>query len=409
MHWAALTAGGDDPYVLARLGLHPLAMDYPARDAAARTGRDLAAAALGRADAEARAALAALPAPKRRLAARLLALHDPDAALALLPEADGEAAAACLLALGRIDEAASRLGEGAGDSREAAAIRAHVATALGDHAKARIALGAIFAIDGLCAPLIDSDQPFTIDDLGGTADAVGEGPKVSVVIPYHDAAATLETAVGSLTRQSWRNLEVLLVDDRSTDDGPAIARRLAEADGRIVGLANARTPGVYGARNSAVAAATGEFITFLDADDWSPVERIARQLRGLGSHAVGIANHIRMDEAGRPVAPRIFPIVRPVPITMFVRRDTLVAAGPFEEVETGADSEMFARLEMLHGKSAVHRDPAVLLVARWRSGSLSREREGGLLGRERYAYRADWMFRHAGLEAPRLPAEPDAA
>ncbi|QLC23667.1 glycosyltransferase family 2 protein [Parasphingopyxis algicola] len=409
MHWAALKAASDDPYVLARLGLYPLAMDYTARDAAARIGRDLAAGALGRADAEAQAALVSLPVPKRRLAARLLALQDPDAALALLPEADREAAAACLLALGRTDEAAFRLDKGPDISREAAAIWAHIATRTGDHEKARTALNAMFARDGLCRPLPDDARPFTIDDLGGTADAVAEGPKISVVIPYHNAAATLDTAVGSLTGQSWQNLEILLVDDRSTDDGPAIARRLAEADGRIVCLANERAPGVYGARNSAVAAATGDFVTFLDADDWSPVERIERQLRGLGSHALGIANHIRMDEAGRPVAPRIFPLVRPVPITMFLRRDMLIAAGPFEEVATGADSEMFARLEMLHGKAAVRRDPAVLLVARWRSGSLSREREGGLLGRERYAYRADWMFRHAGLEAPRLPGEPDAA
>ncbi|MEQ9662174.1 MAG: hypothetical protein RLN87_06455, partial [Parasphingopyxis sp.] len=58
------------------------------------------------------------------------------------------------------------------------------------------------------------------------------------------------------------------------------------------------------------------------------------------------------------------------------------------------------RLEMLHGKSAVRRDPAVLLVARWRSGSLSDAAEGGMLGAEREAYRADWMFRHAGLKVP---------
>jgi hypothetical protein len=62
---------------------------------------------------------------------------------------------------------------------------------------------------------------------------------------------------------------------------------------------------------------------------------------------------------------------------------------------------------MLHGKRAVIRDPAVLLVARWRSGSLSEAKEGGMLGAERYAYRAEWMFRHAGLEPPRLPAAPD--
>lgn len=405
LHWAALAGAPDDPYVLARLGLYPLALEHPARDAQAELGRNLARAALGQADAATRTALASARPGHRKLAAKLLALHDCDAAIELLEPDDRLARAACYRALGEPERAAELIRQAPSESREAAAIRAAAAAGLGNYAEARQALNAMFASDGLVAPLLESSAPYGIDDLGGSAQAAREGPKVSVVIPYHDAAATLETAVLSIARQSWRNVEILLVDDRSADGGPAIAHRLAQADDRIVALANIRKPGVYGARNTAIDAATGSHVTFLDADDWSPVERIKRQLDGLTDHPVAIANHIRMDETGRPVAPRIFPIVRPVPITMMLRRETLMAAGPFEELATGADTEMLSRLEMIGGKQSIHRDPAVLLVARWQSGSLSRDAEGGLLGRERYDYRAEWMFRHAGMGAPRLPRE----
>ncbi|RED16030.1 glycosyl transferase family 2 [Parasphingopyxis lamellibrachiae] len=409
MHWAALGGAARDPYVLARLGLYPFAMAAQASDAKGRRGRALAAAALGKADGKAMEALAALRGNSRKLAARLVALHDCETALELLEPGDHTGLAACLLALDRPEDARGHLGQAGENSREAAAIRAHIEICAGEWGAAREALNAMFGHDDLGAPLASGSGAFTIDTLRGETPPVSEGPKVSVVIPYHNAAGTIETAIASITGQSWRNVEILAVDDRSDDESPAIVRRLADSDGRIVLLANVREPGVYGARNTAIAAATGEYVTFLDADDWSPGERLARQIAALGSGTVAIANHIRMDDAGRPVAPRIFPLVRPVPITMALRRETLVAAGPFDAVATGADSEMFARLEMLHGKAAVARDPAVLLVARWRSGSLSRNREGGLLGLERYRYRAQWMFRHAGLESPRLPEEPGAA
>ncbi len=403
MHWAALNGAPDDPYVLARLGLYPLACAADAPDAKARIGRQLARVALGEVDSDALDTLSNLPPSMRRLAARLLALQDVEAAIDLLNGHTPEAVAACLLALDRPKDARLHLSERAGRGRETAALQTHIAVSAGEYSEARSMLNQMFAQDGLGTVIDAGGAPFTLDDLGGTAEPIENGPKVSIVIPYRDAEKTLETAIRSMADQSWRNIEIIAVDDSSSDAGPDIVQRMAAADERIVALSNTRAPGVYGARNSAIDAASGEYIAFLDADDWSPCERIARQLSPMRSHAVGIANHIRMDDTGRPVAPRVFPVVRPVPITLLTRRETLVSAGPFEEVATGADSEMLARLEMLHGKAAIHRDDAVLLVARWRAGSLSQAAEGGLLGMDRYAYRADWMFRHAGRDAPRLP------
>ncbi|MBC2778301.1 glycosyltransferase family 2 protein [Parasphingopyxis marina] len=402
LHWAALKGGADDPYVLMRLGLYPYALAKPAGDRKGEVAQTIAAAAMGEGGPN-----APVPATLKQVAARAIAPANPRAALALLPGDAIEAGAACLIAMGDAVAAAALVSEL--DSREALAMRAHIAVAAGDPGGARRLLNAMFVNDGLGPPLGDGDGAFGIDALQSPTPEPLDGPQVSVVVPYHDAADTLPAAVESLLAQSWRNLEILLVDDRSTDESPAIAAALAAKDGRVVTLENRQNSGVYGARNTAIDAATGEFVTFLDADDWSPAERIARQVHALGGHALAIANHIRMDEAGCPVAPRVYPLVRPVPITMLLRRATLVEAGPFEQTKTGADSEMFARLEMLHGKRSVARDAAILLVARWRSGSLSDASEGGMLGTERYAYRADWMFRHAGLAPPRLPVAPGNA
>lgn len=401
MHWAALRGGAEDPYVLARLGLPSLALCNEATDAKAWFGLLLARAMLG--DGEGLPEASTLDDDQRRLLAKAIAPHSPVSAEQLLPRQDTLSIEACRLAAGDLSEAEKgfRLRE----SVECEVQQVLRAVRKNDYRTARDAFFMLCMHDQIAEFLEfrDSDgedRPFTIDDLKSVEPDYFQGPLVSVIVPFHQNADTIETALRSLTAQSWRNLEIIAIDDHSVDGTTDIVRRMAEADPRIHLMANTRTPGVYGARNTAIESANGEYVTFLDADDWSPAERIARQVERLGDGAVCIANHIRMDEHGAPVAPRVFPIVRMVPITMLLRRETLLAAGPFEEVPTGADSEMFARLEMLHGKSGVRRDPAVLLVARWRAGSLSDAAEGGMLGAEREAYRADWMFRHAGLKVP---------
>jgi glycosyltransferase involved in cell wall biosynthesis len=107
-----------------------------------------------------------------------------------------------------------------------------------------------------------------------------ERPLVSVIIPVYNGAAFIADAIQSAARQTYRNLEIIVVDDGSTDDTLAILDRHAAADSRIRILTQANS-GVAAARNRAIAEAHGEFIAPLDADDlWLP-EKIARQLNTL--------------------------------------------------------------------------------------------------------------------------------
>ncbi|MGI9168847.1 MAG: glycosyltransferase family 2 protein, partial [Caulobacteraceae bacterium] len=228
------------------------------------------------------------------------------------------------------------------------------------------------------------------------------GPLVSVVMAARDAGATLATAAGSLLAQTWRNLEVIVVDDRSADDTAEVARGIAGRDGRLRLLTNIRAPGAYGARNTGLAAARGEFIALHDADDWAHPQRLERQMRAIGGkRGLTLCRHFRVDETGRPLCPRVFPFVRLSPITALARTAAFESLGPFDEVAVGADSEWLARFDARFGRRAAPRTGEVGMVALWASRSLSASPASGLTGegvKARVAYVESWRRRHAVLE-----------
>lgn len=109
---------------------------------------------------------------------------------------------------------------------------------------------------------------------------------VSVVIGAYNAAAFIATTCRSVMRQTYPHLEVIVVDDGSTDDTAAIVQALAAADPRIR-LIQQTNQGVAAARNAGIAAARGEFIAPLDADDvWDPA-KLARQVTRLQDAGAG--------------------------------------------------------------------------------------------------------------------------
>jgi glycosyltransferase involved in cell wall biosynthesis len=114
-------------------------------------------------------------------------------------------------------------------------------------------------------------------------------PLVSVVVPLHNGAETVERTLASVTRQTWPELEVIVVDDGSTDDGPDRVQAAARADGRIRLLRQANA-GVAAARNAGAAAARADYLAFVDADDlWAP-EKVELQMAAMaaGGPAVGL-------------------------------------------------------------------------------------------------------------------------
>lgn len=91
--------------------------------------------------------------------------------------------------------------------------------------------------------------------------------KISIIVPIYNVEPYLLRCVRSLTGQSYHELEILLVDDGSTDGSGRIARRLAETDSRIRCLAMPGNRGVSAARNLGLDKAAGDWICFCDGDD----------------------------------------------------------------------------------------------------------------------------------------------
>ena len=90
---------------------------------------------------------------------------------------------------------------------------------------------------------------------------------ISVIVPIYNAAPYLERCIQSICLQTYQDLEIILVDDGSTDDCPEICETYKKKDGRIK-VIHKQNGGVVRAKRAGVSAAAGEFVGYVDADDW---------------------------------------------------------------------------------------------------------------------------------------------
>lgn len=131
----------------------------------------------------------------------------------------------------------------------------------------------------------------------------------SVIIPALNARKTIERAVRSAMEQTLTLLEIIVVDDGSTDGTDAIVADLSVTDSRVRLIRHATREGVSAARNTAIATASGEWIAILDADDWFAHGRLAELVgygRAEGLDAV-IDNLVTVDASTGKVLGHAFP------------------------------------------------------------------------------------------------------
>jgi glycosyltransferase involved in cell wall biosynthesis len=113
-------------------------------------------------------------------------------------------------------------------------------------------------------------------------------PLVSVVIPAFNAADTLQETLLSVAAQTYRHLEIIVVDDGSADHTADIARSFGESDPRVR-LIRKPNGGVASARNAGIKASAADFVAFIDADDlWHPT-KIAKQMAVLAANGEDMA------------------------------------------------------------------------------------------------------------------------
>jgi glycosyltransferase involved in cell wall biosynthesis len=170
--------------------------------------------------------------------------------------------------------------------------------------------------------------------------------RVSVVVPAYNAEATLDETLASVRAQTHQALEIIVVDDGSSDGTRAVASRHAAADARVQVL-HQTNAGVAAARNTGWRHARSELIAFVDADDlWAPT-KIEKQLAALqaGGDRTGLVYcwFAKIDHASRIIGLHDGPlwqgdVTEPILMTNFIgngssalmRREALVAANGFD-------------------------------------------------------------------------------
>lgn len=121
-----------------------------------------------------------------------------------------------------------------------------------------------------------------------------EESKISVIVPVYKVEPYLRKCLDSIVNQTHRNLEIILVDDGSPDSCGAVCDEYAAKDGRIK-VIHKGNGGVASARNAGLDAATGDYIGWVDGDDWIEPEMFETMLRGAEAHDADIAICSRME------------------------------------------------------------------------------------------------------------------
>lgn len=201
-------------------------------------------------------------------------------------------------------------------------------------------------------------------------------PRISIITPYRDAARFIGEAIGSVVAQSVGDWELLLVDDRSSDESSRIARSFAAKDSRIrlLGTSERDGFGAAAARNVGLAEARGEFVAFLDADDLLLADALQTGLalaeahpsaalicgaaRWWHAHGEGVdwIDGIRRLRPGLHQPPYLLEQMMllqrdqvPCTCAVLARREAVVAAGGFEEsLSLYEDQTLWAKLLARH-------------------------------------------------------------
>ncbi|HEU4837332.1 MAG TPA: glycosyltransferase family A protein [Pyrinomonadaceae bacterium] len=184
---------------------------------------------------------------------------------------------------------------------------------------------------------------------------------VSVIIPVYNYERYLAEAIESVLNQTHRQLEVIVVDDGSTDRSGEVAKSFAD---RGVQYCRQVHAGIGPTRNKGVELARGEFLAFLDADDRWPLEKIERQLNAFESdqtlemvfgYALQLQNGPEWEAGVKDYKPSVAGMVPGmVPGTMLVKRDTFVRVGLFKGgLKVGEFIDWYSRAVELNVRSLI--------------------------------------------------------
>lgn len=125
--------------------------------------------------------------------------------------------------------------------------------------------------------------------------------KVSIIVPIYNVEKYLERCVTSILNQTYKNIEVLLIDDCATDTSGEIAKKFEQKDSRCRYIKREKNGGLSAARNTGVENATGEYLSFIDSDDWVSENFIAHLINKAKEQDadITVCDYTMIDDNGK--------------------------------------------------------------------------------------------------------------
>ncbi|CAN7400606.1 glycosyltransferase [Pseudomonas sp. LjRoot71] len=148
---------------------------------------------------------------------------------------------------------------------------------------------------------IDTQTAYSIDFLRNSIEHNNHNSiKVSIIVPVYNTEQYIEKCLTSITQQTHKNIEIIIVNDGSTDNSEKIIHACIKNDARAIYISQPNQ-GVSAARNTGLAEATGEYILFCDSDDYYPRNAVEKLVRKAVSEAAGIVigNFFKKTKLGR--------------------------------------------------------------------------------------------------------------
>jgi glycosyltransferase involved in cell wall biosynthesis len=228
---------------------------------------------------------------------------------------------------------------------------------------------------------INTQLPLSLSNITAKPTPVHSTLKVSIIIPTYNSADKLGIAIESLLAQSWQNIEIIVVDDCSTDDTYSVAKSYSKKDSRVIAIRQQKNGGAYIARNTGLQYITGSFVTTHDGDDWSHPQKIEKQMiflqenpdvMGVCTYWIRAENSLHFRHDWRLNSH----LIHWSHSSFIFRRRVIEEIGSWDKVIVGGDTEFIWRVQAKYGKSSVRQIlPKIpLAIALDDQGSLTRSK-----------------------------------
>jgi len=256
----------------------------------------------------------------------------------------------------------------------------------------------------------NSCRPLYINNLASIDFSYGidATKKVSIIMAVYNGESLIEDAVKSLLAQTYPNIEIVIVDDGSDDKTYEILNHFVSINKLSIKLIRLDdNNGVYIAKNIGIKEATGDLITFHDADDWAHPQRIEEHLKAHDSSPnvkASISKLVRIRPDGLFFSKHIYPLDRLCMVSLMIDRSIIDELGFFRLNRTGSDTEYFERIKTF-SKYKVARIDKVLTFCAHRPNSLTTDPKTGISGFGENPKRVHYMNRWQQWHQKMLKAE----